>query len=289
MSPLVRKCWFVVLALSVVLSPARAWAWGQEGHCIVARIAEAHLSGKARDGIRDLIGSRSISDPRIAVWADEIKRSAYFQRRYPNNQKWHFIDLDVGTDLESLDLDKACTHDDCVWKRVPYFVAVIKDAKAQLQDRREALFFVVHLIGDAHQPLHCAERNEDHGGNMVRVKLPHDEGGHAPVSNLHRVWDTDLVQEAMAGLSRDDFADRLDGQITPQQRKQWASGDLKSWIRDAHKLAREKAYAGIPTSGGHHAVFALPQKYLDDNTEVVKEQLQRAGVRLAAVLNDAFD
>lgn len=288
MSLIVPKGSAVVVVLSALLAPPPVWGWGEEGHRIVARIAEAHLGRKARDGIRDLIGARSISDPRIAVWADEIKRSAFYKRRYPNNQKWHYIDLDVGTDLARLDLEKACAQGDCVWKKVPQFVAVIQDPKASDTDRREALFFVVHLVGDAHQPLHCAERNNDHGGNMVRVKLSHDEGGHAPVTNLHRVWDTDLVHEAMAGLSWDDFADRLDNRITPEQRKEWSGGDLKGWIVDAHKLARDKAYAGVPIAG-QGMVFTLPQRYLNDNAEVVKGQLQRAGVRLAKVLNEAFD
>jgi len=279
----------LALFVFVVLSPAPVWAWGQEGHRIVARIAEAHLSRKARDGIRDLIGDRSIADVKIAVWADQIKRSAFYKRRYPNNQLWHYIDLDVKTDLASLDFDKVCSHDDCVWKRLPQFVKVIQDAEATFQNRREALFFVVHLVGDAHQPLHCAQRGTDHGGNMVRVKLAHDEGGHAPVTNLHRVWDTDLVQEAMAGLQWDEFADRLDSQISPEQRKTWADGDLKTWILDAHKLAREKVYAGVPVPGANGAPFTLSQKYLDGNTEVVKGQLQRAGVRLTKILNEAFD
>lgn len=277
------------LTTSLLVMPSFAWAWGKEGHCIVARIAEAHLSRKAREGIRDLIADRSIADPRIAVWADEIKRSSYYKQRYPNNQKWHFIDLDVSKAIDAQDFDKDCTHDDCVWKRVPEFVAVLKDPKADFLHRREALFFVVHLVGDAHQPLHCAERNGDHGGNMVRVKLPSDEGGHAPITNLHSVWDTELVHEAMAGLSWEDFADRLDNRIAPAQRTQWVKGDLKSWILDAHKLAREKAYAGVPEAASKHAVFSIPQEYLDDNVEVVKEQLQRGGVRLAKILNDAFE
>ena len=248
-----------------------------------------HLSAKARERIRDLIGNASISDYRIALWADEIKRSAFYKRRYPNNQTWHFIDLDVRGDPAELDLDKACPEDNCVWKQIPRFVKVLQDPGATERQQRESLFFVVHLVGDAHQPLHCAERNKDRGGNLVRVKLPFDEGGHAPVTNLHSVWDTELVREAMGGLSWADFADRLDGQINREQRKAWAGGDPKSWIMDAHKLAREHAYADIPEMGPGAKPFALTEKYLDDNTEVVRGQLQRAGVRLAQVLNKALD
>jgi hypothetical protein len=277
------------LTLVVLVRPAPVWGWGEEGHRTVARIAAAHLNAKAREGIRDLIGDASISDYRVALWADAIKKSSFYKARYPNNQTWHYIDIDVTADLGSLDLDQVCPQDDCVLKQLPRFVKVLKDPQATFQSRREALFFVVHFVGDAHQPLHCAERNKDHGGNLVRVKLAHDEGGHAPVKNLHQVWDTDLVQEAMGGLTWDDFADRLDAQITPQQQKAWADGTLADWILEAHKLARGRAYAGVPQAAQNGSPFTLPQKYLDDNAEVVKEQLQRAGIRLAKVLNEAFD
>lgn len=279
----------LMLALSGVVFPGRVWAWGEEGHRIVARIAEAHLSGKARDGIRDLIGNASISDFRIALWADEIKRSAFYKRRYPNNQMWHYIDLDVTTSPGALDLDQACRNGDCVLTKLPHFIDVLRDAKAHAEDRQQALRFVVHLVGDAHQPLHCAERNKDRGGNLVRVKLPFDEGGHAPVTNLHSVWDTDLVREAMGGLSWSDFADRLDAQISREQRKAWANGDLKTWVLDANKLARDKAYADVPLNGAQAVPVPLTQEYLNANAEVVREQLQRAGVRLAKILNDAFE
>jgi hypothetical protein len=279
-----------VLALLPVILPAPAWGWGEDGHRIVARIAEAHLSAKAREGIRELIGSdASISDYRIALWADAIKKSSFYKKRYPNNQTWHYIDIDVGTDLAAIDLKQACAQDNCVWKQLPHFVDVLKQPQANFQDRKEALMFVVHLVGDAHQPLHCAGRNKDHGGNLVRVKLPHDEGGHAPVSNLHAVWDTDLVKEAMAGLEWSDFANRLDARISREQLKDWAESNLDSWILDAHKLARDRAYVGVPISGQEGEPVALTQKYLEDNAEVVKEQLQHAGIRLAKVLNEAFD
>jgi hypothetical protein len=275
--------------LSILVGPAPAWAWGDDGHCIVARIAEAHLSARARQGIQDLIGDRSLSDPRIAVWADAIKKSAFYKRRYPDNPKWHYIDLDVKTDLAALDFHKACAGGNCVFAKLPHFVEVLRDPRADGQDRREALYFVVHFVADAHQPLHCAERNNDHGGNLVRVKVASDEGPPNPIPNLHRVWDVDLVKKAIGGLSWADFADRLDARITQEQRKAWASGDLKAWVLEAHKLARTKTYADVPERGPDDEPFVLSEKYLADNAEVVAVQLQRAGVRLAKVLNEAFD
>jgi hypothetical protein len=282
--------WFVVvLAAYALLSPARAWAWGEEGHRVVARIAEAHLGRKARDGVRDLLGTGSISDYRVALWADEIKRSAFYKRRYPNNQKWHYIDLDVSADLASLDLDRACPHEDCIWKKLPWAVGVLRDREGPSERRREALFFVVHLVGDLHQPLHCANRDGDQGGNLVRVKSPSDEGGDAPATNLHRVWDIDLVRKAMGGLTWAEFADRLDARIDRDQQRAWAQGDVKAWLLESHKAAREHAYPGVPRRDPGAEPFTLPEKYLEDNSEVVKGRLQRAGIRLAKVLNEAFE
>jgi hypothetical protein len=289
---MLRALWKSLLGawvLSILVGPVPAWAWGDDGHCIVARIAEAHLSARARQGIQDLVGDRSLSDPRIAVWADQIKRSAQYNRRYPNNQKWHFIDLDVKADLAALDFHKACPGGDCVLEKLPHFIRVLRDPRADERDRREALYFVVHFVADAHQPLHCAERNNDRGGNLVRVKLAADEGSPNPPSNLHRVWDVDLVKKARGGLEWADFADRLDARITPEQRKAWEAGDLKAWVLEAHKLARTRTYADVPERGPDDEPFVISEKYLADNAEVVAVQLQRAGVRLAKILNEAFD
>jgi hypothetical protein len=88
---------------------------------------------------------------------------------------------------------------------------VLKDKTKPLQDRREALFFICHFIEDLHQPLHCADREGDRGGNLVRVRLPGENGREA---NLHSVWDTPLVEAALGAFAVEDFAGRLTNALT---------------------------------------------------------------------------
>ncbi len=282
------KCLAMGVLVLLVASPARLWAWGEEGHRLVARIAELQLSKQARDGIRDLLGDRSISDNRIPVWADVIKSSSYFQKKYPRNQTWHYIDIDVKENLDTLDLAKYCAGGNCALERIPEYVGVLKNPKAGDADRREALFFVIHLVGDIHQPLHCASRENDRGGNLVRVTLPGEEESHGHVSNLHRVWDTDLVREVLQGVEILDAAGRWNAKITPEQRKTWQAGTIKDWVLESHRIARQ-AYEPIPVPGANHKPFLLKSAYIKDNAAVVEQQIQRGGVRLAYILNKAFE
>jgi hypothetical protein len=275
------------LLLSLIVSPP-AWGWGPEGHVVVARVAEQHLSHRARDGILELIGTRSIADTRIANWADFIKRSAFYKRKYPNNATWHYIDLPLGVEKDKV--AEYCQNHNCVIDAVKRFQDILRDPEASGQSRKEALFFLVHLVGDLHQPLHCATLNDDHGGNKRRVLLPGEDEDEFHRTNLHHVWDTELVQGAMGGLTVEDFADRLSAQVTPELSRQGSLVDVKAWVLESNRAAAESAYQGITGDDGMKGKpIALSPDYMRANQTVVRRQLQRAGVRLALVLNAAFE
>jgi hypothetical protein len=263
--------------------PSAAMAWGEDGHRIVARIAEKQLSRKAQLVIRNLVGDESISDNRIPNFADHIRGSSFFRKKYPNNDKYHFIDIDVN-DPGPIDFEKYCAEGLCAPAVIQKMLAKLIDPDAKQQDRREALFFVIHLVGDIHQPLHCANR-KDRGGNLLRVIVP-DDSRH--VTNLHHVWDTNLVLQAMGGMDVLDFADRLFLQSSAQDRKEFQKGDLKQWILQSNQTAKDAAYKGIPVQAAGADPLELSQEYLDANAEVVKTQLLRGGVRLAKLLNDTL-
>jgi hypothetical protein len=269
----------------LVLGVQPAWAWGKDGHVIVARIAQQYLNAKARAGIHELIGDRSIGESRIANWPDLIRGSSFFRKKYPNNASFHFVDLPLDGADEAA--EKFAKDPNCILGALKRFSDVLRDPKATEANRREALFFLVHLVGDLHQPLHCAAFNRDRGGNRRRVHLPGDD---IHASNLHRVWDTTLVEEAMRGLELDDYVTRLVGRIDKPQRDDWQTGDPKAWALETNKIAKDKAYAGIgATDGLKGAVIVLKPAYLTSNADIVETQLKKAGVRLARMLNEAFD
>jgi hypothetical protein len=269
--------------------PSVVSAWGKEGHEIVGKIAEKHLSSQARAAIDDLLSTSqfpSIGDGRLANWADAVKHSSFFQHKYPKNNLYHFIDIDIDADLASLALSSFCQSENCALSALEKFRTVLKNPSASQRDRVEALFFIVHILGDIHQPLHCAEHNQDHGGNLVQVQL-HAGDHHA--TNLHSVWDTELVREAMGNLTIADYAARLISALGMDKRKEYQKGGLQDWILESHKIAREKVYKlGVPTGPAGAGPVVLTSNYLQDGTDIVEIQLMRGGVRLAQFLNDTF-
>ena len=276
-----------VFILSILLAPTLALAWGQDGHRIVGRIAEDRLSVNAKREIRKLIGDENISDDSVANWPDKIKSTR------TNTKPWHYVDIPV--DAKAYDPKRDGHDGDNVIDKLTYFVGVLNDKAKSTTERAEALRFVVHFVGDMHQPLHCSDRN-DKGGNARTILFL----GYQKPTNLHTVWDTELVKETMSNRQPMDYADELAGRITPQLAAQWGKSDAKdvlgtviAWANAAHDLSRERVYnyksgdktISIPAEG---PAVKLDVNYVEQAKPVVEEQLMKAGVRLANILNEAF-
>lgn len=275
-----------VLAL-VLASPDRAFAWGKDGHEIVGKIAEKNLGKPARAAVDALLKDhqfKGLSDTKLVNWADSIRSSAMYKEKYPKSDRWHYIDIDIASDLAKIDVAANCKDGDCVYGALLKFRDILKDPKKPLQERREALFFIAHFVGDFHQPLHCAERNKDKGGNIVKVRVT---AGDAETPNLHKVWDTVLVAKAMGALSTEDYAVRLCDKLDADARKEIRKGTLDEWILECHTVAREKVY-----KDGGEALKAedatLSEEYVKLGAATVEKQLLRGGLRLAQFLDDTF-
>jgi hypothetical protein len=257
----------IVVAL---LSCFTARAWGPDGHQIVGRIAELRLSPAAAKAVAVLLND-SNQLARVSNWADHIRKSR------SETAPWHFVDIPF--DAEAYDPERDCAaHDGCVVEVIPRFVKVLADREAEPADRVEALKFLVHFVGDIHQPLHCGERNGDKGGNLFQVRWP---GESKPVK-LHAVWDSNLVQRLVRneGIS----AETLNATITREQAIAWSTGTAADWAWESHRLAVEKVYADLPESGAHR----LSEDYITAGQAVVREQLAKGGVCLAHLLNFAL-
>jgi len=289
----VRNGFIVVAALAasaLVGLPGRADAWGKKGHELVGKIADKHLTSKARNAIEELLLNHqftSLSDGRLTNWADFIKGSATYRRKFPDMNQWHYVDVDVDADLEKIDFANLPQKVNAL-TALKKWQAVLKDVEKPTTDRREALFFIAHIVGDLAQPLHCATRDNDHGGNKVKVLLP---GNDRHETNLHAIWDTLLVDEAVGALTLADYATRLTNTLSTEKRKEYQKGTLKDWIIDGNKVAREKAYKDkgeeLPRKSAQWPV-KLSDDYVSDRAEVVEVQLTKGGVRLAQFLNDTF-
>jgi len=261
---------FFSVAVAVVLLccySMPAFAWGPAGHRIVAMIAQQNIKPQTRTKIKQILGN-NVSLVSVATYADAVRD------RFPNTAENHFVDIPK----EANDYQPArdCVADpqrgDCVLAALERYRAEAMNPNESIGRRRFALKFIVHLVGDMHQPLHCADNN-DRGGNNVKVKWFGAE------SNLHKVWDSKIIDNAE--LTEQEFVDALVTDLTTQEINDLKKGNLLSWALEAHTAARTNAY-NIPAS------MELGDDYYEENWAVVDKQLLRGGMRLARVLDWMF-
>src|SRR5712692_5690151 len=184
----------MVLVL-LLIAPSSVLAWGPNGHRIVGRIAANHLTAEAAVAVASLIGPESLDQ--AATWADEIRNDPNWQPPLKNPSPWHYISIDDGETLETTARDP----DGDVLEAIGRFSAVLRNAQATRPAKQEALRFLVHFVGDVHQPLHVGRR-ADRGGNGTKVTWLRN------ATNLHAVWDYQIIDAQQ--LSFSEFAQFLD-------------------------------------------------------------------------------
>ena len=268
------KPWFFVAVAAAVL-PSPALAWGKTGHRVGAALAEPQLSGLARAHVREILGGAE-SLEEAANWPDEM-RSAPGEFWQKTSTPWHYVTLN------GIIYDHAPAEGDAL-KALNHYRDVLRDPSASLSDKQTALRFVVHLVGDLHQPLHvgkCCDR----GGNDVKVKWFGRD------LNLHSVWDSAMVDEEQ--LSFTELAAKLERHTSPQDVIDWWDINPRDWISESAQI-RDTVYPSAPTTpfkgkkGKGPALPELSYGYVYKFTPVMERRLQQAGVRLAAYLNDIY-
>ena len=279
----------VILAAA---APAPALAWGYEGHEIIADIARARLTPAVSAKVDALLASDTDTltahdMASEATWAD-----AYRGAGHRETAQWHFVDQE----LDHPDLASACfgrpglngapasagPAQDCVVDKIDEFTAELAAPGTSGPERLLALKFVLHLVGDVHQPLHASD-HQDHGGNCVRIAL-----GGARTSNLHAFWDTGVL--APLGPDPQAAAIVLAARITSAQAAAWSQGAAADWAAESFGVAKSVAYTlGTPAGCSQDsAPVPLPSSYVAAAQVAADLQLEKAGVRLAWVLNRAL-
>lgn len=288
-----RRVALLGAALLVLAVPApTALGWGPEGHRLVGEIAARHLSSPAQARVAELLrddrladgsrsGRRTLAD--VANWADEIKDTDWGKRR----GSWHYDDVPL---CGSVGYAKYCRNGRCASAQIARQMEILGNERASPGQRNQALKWIVHLVGDIHQPLHAAN-HADRGGNRVQVSF-FGERDNPPYGslNLHAVWDAHLVRRMLA--DRQGERAWIAAPVTERQRAAWDAGSGSDWAAESHALARDLAYAALPVPvtcpGKIAGVVALDAAYYARAAPVVDAQLRKAGVRLAHVLNDTL-
>jgi nuclease S1 len=259
-------------ALSILvlplLIPNAGWAWGSKGHRVVARLAESKLTDKAREAIAKILDQdEDMAD--ASTYPDEHKQEI------KGSAPWHYVNVPITEDKYD---EKFCGSKGCVVAKIKEFEGVLKDPNAAPEERLMALRFVIHLVGDVHQPLHVGD-NGDRGGNQVQVRF-FNKG-----SNLHKVWDTDMIEHT--SHDEDEWLNMVKELDTTQNQQKYKSGEPEDWATESLGFAKN-AYKVPGTNRQIESGEKLGADYADANLPVVRLRLYQGGIRLAMVLNDIF-
>lgn len=305
--------------LFCAFSPIQAHAWGCEGHEIVALIAMKHLQPQVANQVNAILAASPIGSTLkrycrssglpvmadVSTWADDVRSDQ------PETGPYHFIDIPLNATRDKYDAAQVC-HQSCIVDAITKFSEQLKsggDPKA----RADAVRFLIHLVGDIHQPLHD-ETNGDRGGNCVPVEYEEEAPRETNrehedyYPNLHAVWDTDVIESLLGehDMTLEEFADYLDHRYLPRLRS-WTGGQPIDWAWEGHDAA-VTAYRALPANVPRDSTvevnscadnnhignrmadlhIVLGVRYDNVSRPIVEEQLTKAGIRLAVLLNSAL-
>ena len=242
-------------------SQAKIIKWGATGHRVVGKIADEYLKGKTKRKLKELLGYESLA--LVSTHADDIKSD----KRYNNLYTWHWVNFPYGTKYEGSEKNG---RGDLITG-----IQACKDSITSQNTSKETkafyLKFLVHLVGDLHQPLHVGQA-EDQGGNKIKLLWFDEE------TNLHRVWDSEMIDHYQ--MSYSELADNAK-HLTKEQVNSLQSGSVMDWVYESQALS-QKVYESAASEEN------LRYKYQYNHFGTVRNQLQKGGVRLAKVLNDLF-
>ncbi len=235
--------------------------WGATGHRTIGEIAEKHLTKKAKKQIESLLQGQGLAI--VSTFGDNIKSDDTYDKFYT----WHYVNFPFDTKYEDSKKDK---KGDIVMG-IEHCINILKDPNSSQEDKIFYLKFLVHLVGDLHQPLHVG-RAEDKGGNDIKVLW------HYKKSNLHRVWDSEMIE--FYNMSYSELA-ATSSNLSKVQIQSIEEGSVLDWTYESQTLAK-KVYNSAKQDE------KLSYRYSYDHFELVRSQLQKSGIRLAKILNDIF-
>jgi hypothetical protein len=301
------------MAAALFWEPSQCWAWGGEAHEIIALLADRLIETgdpPVEKKIVELLAadkSNTWTKTDVAgeaIWADALREKSPEGRAA--TAKWHYVKFDP----DKPDLNKACfgrpplkamvpashgPQDDCIVDKIEQFAKELRDPATSAPERLMDLQFLLNLVGDIHDPLFTVERG-DQSGRCVAVLAP---GSKTPV-RLSVYWEDDLVAEA-EGKNPAKAAEQIAASLTAVDIRKWSGGTPEEWARESYELAKSVVY-GFPAEAGGQFTFPmrkgeadacgavplhrLDARYRDRAVAAIKEQLAKAGVRLAALLRD---
>jgi hypothetical protein len=252
-----------ILLTFLTIPTAQANDWGKTGHRIVGEIAERQLTDDVKEIIYDILDGESLSS--VSTWADEMRSNPNW-RPY---DKWHYVNLPL--DLEYPDVD---VPEENVVTIIQRCVSILKSPMADKEMKKFYLKYLVHLVGDLHQPMHTG-RYEDYGGSKIPIKFKGRKGSDVN-TNLHVLWDSNLIDDFK--MSFTEWSNHLENKYRKFEVKQ---SNVLEWTFESHWWARD-IYKNTPPNS------YLSYDYVYKYQPVLEKRLYQAGVRLGNLINDIF-
>lgn len=255
----------IALAGLLLAVPLIAQAWGPLGHRLVAELAERQLDPSIVPELHRLLdesGASSLAE--VANWADDVREGRNGDELSRQTRRMHFVNFaDSHCRFEPA---RICANGQCAVAAIESYAKALADRSKPVSERAQALRFLVHFVGDVHQPLHASYR-PDRGGNLFQVRYQ-GQG-----TNLHAIWDSRVLGSLHIGWQR--YARRLGDRTV-------AAGPLlpQAWAEQSCRISRDD---GLYPLGRN-----IDAAYLERMRPVAELQVQRAAARLAALLNRAL-
>jgi len=281
----------IFLALLVLLAPTPALAWWEYGHETVARIGWMEASPSTRAELRRLLAVEPLLETptcrvntmaALSYWADCVKTLG---ERFSYASPWHYQNVDI---CRPFDLEAPCADGNCVSAQIDRQLRLLADRNVPRRERLMALAFLVHFMGDLHQPMHAGDHG-DLGGNRVPVTY----GVIAGRTNLHSAWDGFLADRGMSTPPGN--AEGILAEVGAEERAAMRGGDIAAWSREGWEVSREFAYGSIiadpcalPPGQAPAERPVISEEITRRLIPIVRRQAARGGVRLARLLDEAF-
>jgi hypothetical protein len=246
-----------------MLVPGPCFAWGQQAHRVASDIAQPYLEKRTITALEALLDGQPLGE--AANWADRMRGnpSVYWQE---TARAYHYVTVPEGQNYE--DIEPPAQGD--ALTALAGFRATLQDPGASRAQKQLALRFSIHIVQDIHQPFHVGN-GRDRGGNNIKIKYFGEE------SNLHRLWDSGLIQRA--GWRDSAWISHLRASLSPATVEEWSLTQPIDWIAESAQL-RDRAYPDSRDVG---------ERYTHQHQSDLEQRLQQAGVRTAAYLNKLFE
>jgi len=253
---------FFLVVILLTINFGVAYGWSHQGHRVIGHVAEFNLVSESKKIIVEEFNIKNLAN--VANWADKVRK------RRKHERPWHYNNIKENELTYVVARD--CPDKNCVIEKIKEFHRVLKNKKNSFSKRKEALKYLVHFVGDIHQPLHLGNR-KDRGGNTIHL---HYLGRKV---NLHHLWDGGLIDWKKESLSK--YANNLNNKLIKTEKLEWLDTNVNDWANESRLIALKYAYP-LDSEG-------LSKAYIVRGREILDQRMIQAGVRLADLLNQIFE